>query len=516
MKSMKIKSTFIILAFLFGVEVNAQQKDSIRGDKGPTENPFDLTGESSRGFYGPDDRRDVTDAFGYEDFVRATAVQVPINNIGDGFMDCPSLREWLSDGDPSMKFADNVSFLDQPACGNCTGFLIAPDILVTAGHCVENMEDCENFAWVFDFTKELLHLDWADYVELDNDNVYTCDDILTTELVSGGGDWAVIRLKEKSDRKPYKFRISNKIADNEDVFMIGSPSGLPLKLADNAWVGYNGNDNYFEANLDAFGGNSGGPVFDASGWIEGILVRGERDFVYDQDCDCIKVSVLDEDAWDQEHVQRITRLPYDVLLEALYDNVEYAIREGNMERLRSYMAYTGLIDHSYTEERGRFEAIALEENNMEALMLIIENSDDGFNSEDGSGGLIFYAVENGNIELLEFLLEKGQNPNQLNEAGETAIFHAIEKGQMSALRLLLKRGANVNAEDNSSETAMFKAVRENELDAAYYLLSAGINVHAENYYGWTARKLAKKRKNKAFKKLLKRAEKGKYISLPAL
>lgn len=507
----------LLLCIIFGAYSGyAQQKDSVRGEKGPTENPFDLSGESSRGFYGPDDRRDVTDAFGYEDFVRATAVMVPLNKIGDGYMDCPSLREWLSDGDPSMQFADNVNFLDQPACGNCTGFLIAPDILVTAGHCVEKMADCENYAWVFDFTKELLHLDFADYVELDNDNVFGCDDILTTELVSGGGDWAVIRFNRKSDRKPYRFRISNKIADNEDVFMIGSPSGLPLKLADNAWVGYNGNTNYFEANLDAFGGNSGGPVFDAAGWIEGILVRGERDFVYDQDCDCIKVSVLEEDAWDQEHVQRITELPYEILLEALYDNIEYAIREQDMDRLKSYMAYTGLIDHSYTVDRGRFENIALQENNMEALMLIIENSESDFSGEEGSGGLIFYAVEKGNTELLEFLLKNGQNPNQTNEAGETAIFHAIENEQLDALRVLLKRGANVNARDNSNETAMFKAVREDNIDAAYYLLSADIDLSASNSYGWTARKLAKKWKRKAFKKLLKRAEKGKYIALPSL
>ena len=42
---------------------------------------------------------------------------------------------------------------------------------------------------------------------------------------------------------------------------------------------------YFVANLDTYGGNSGSAVFNTdTGLVEGILVRGENDFVYSNGC----------------------------------------------------------------------------------------------------------------------------------------------------------------------------------------------------------------------------------------
>ncbi|MFY0644959.1 MAG: ankyrin repeat domain-containing protein [Bacteroidia bacterium] len=498
-----IKTLLMLLFAVVSTTLNAQVKDTTRGEAGPTVDPFDLSGENSRGFYGEDDRRDVTDAYGYEDYARATAVMVRMDRIGDDYMDCPSLRDKLSSRYGTSKFHENVSFLDQPACGTCTGFLIAPDILVTAGHCIESMTDCENYAWVFDYTKELLHLDWADYVSLESENVYTCEDIISTELVSGGGDWAVIHLDRKSDRDPYRFRINDKIADYEDVYMIGSPSGLPLKLADDAWVSWNGNDQYFEANLDAFGGNSGGPVFDEAGWIEGILVRGQTDYIYDQECECVKVSVQGNFAYNQESVQRITKVPFDALLEALYNNVEYAIREGDIERLEKWMVYGGLVDHSYVVERGRFENIALEVNNMDALMMILENS------ESEMSGMMAFAIESKNLEFVKYLLENGTNPNEADEDGNTSIFWAIQHGNTEALKLLLERGANVNVTNNRGETAVFEAIRKYDYSSLRILVDNDVNLFKVDNNGWTARKYAKKRKYKTMKKWLKKAEKGK-------
>ena len=44
-------------------------------------------------------------------------------------------------------------------------------------------------------------------------------------------------------------------------------------------------DGYFVANLDTYGGNSGSAVFNAtSGKVEGILVRGENDYVWRGSC----------------------------------------------------------------------------------------------------------------------------------------------------------------------------------------------------------------------------------------
>jgi len=61
---------------------------------------------------------------------------------------------------------------------------------------------------------------------------------------------------------------------------------LPVKLSGGAAVrNLMGEVGYFTANLDTYGGNSGSAVFNnVTGEIEGVLVRGETDFVRQGNC----------------------------------------------------------------------------------------------------------------------------------------------------------------------------------------------------------------------------------------
>jgi len=72
------------------------------------------------------------------------------------------------------------------------------------------------------------------------------------------------------------------------LYVIGHPSGLPQKFADGAWV-RSVQSAYFTTNLDTYGGNSGSAVFNAAtDDVEGILVRGASDFVYDYESKCYR------------------------------------------------------------------------------------------------------------------------------------------------------------------------------------------------------------------------------------
>jgi hypothetical protein len=67
--------------------------------------------------------------------------------------------------------------------------------------------------------------------------------------------------------------------------VIGHPCGLPQKYAPGAQVRHNSAGPFFVANLDTYGGNSGSAVFNATNRaVEGILVRGENDFVTNGTC----------------------------------------------------------------------------------------------------------------------------------------------------------------------------------------------------------------------------------------
>jgi hypothetical protein len=127
-------------------------------------------------------------------------------------------------------------------------------------------------------------------------------------------DFALIRLTRKvTDRRILAFRTAGKIEDASEIVVIGHPTGLPTKVADGAFVRGNDNPFYFVTNLDTFGGNSGSAVFNAkTGVVEGILVRGETDYVIDPGKSCRVPNRCSMDSCRGEDVTRMTNLSEEI------------------------------------------------------------------------------------------------------------------------------------------------------------------------------------------------------------
>lgn len=169
-------------------------------------------------------------------------------------------------------------FANQITAASCSGFLVGEDLLVTAGHCITNQEDCAKYAWVFDFRLKF-KADKATTIA--PDAVYNCQEIIEHQLDSfNKNDYTLIRLNKKvTGRRPLQIRKQGKIQKGQEVVVIGHPTGLPTKIADKAFVRKR-KGKFFVANLDTYGGNSGSAVFNAkTGLVEGILVRGANDYV---------------------------------------------------------------------------------------------------------------------------------------------------------------------------------------------------------------------------------------------
>jgi hypothetical protein len=65
----------------------------------------------------------------------------------------------------------------------------------------------------------------------DMDDLYIGDKLVNRVYVEGGTDWAIVRLNRRVDtvkHKVAKIRTSGKINNNESVYVIGHPVGLPL------------------------------------------------------------------------------------------------------------------------------------------------------------------------------------------------------------------------------------------------------------------------------------------------
>ncbi len=195
-------------------------------------------------------------------------------------------------------------FSQQISAANCSGFLVAEDKIVTAGHCIRSEADCMNFKWVFDY-----RVDFSEQssVNVPKTSVYSCKKIISRSLDSvTKDDYAFIELDRKVlDRQPLKLRKSGKIEKGASLVVIGHPTGLPTKIADGANV-RSLQGKFFVANLDTYGGNSGSAVFNVeTEEVEGILVRGETDYVLNSALGCQVSNVCPADGCRGEDVTYI-------------------------------------------------------------------------------------------------------------------------------------------------------------------------------------------------------------------
>lgn len=239
--------------------------------------------------YGVDNRKDYFEiesagAKRNADSVVALFDASDVTDLGDG-----TSRLKVKRFKDAYRLCDSERFAAQPCGAFCSGVLIAPDIVASAGHCVDPdyLGSVEEIRFVFGF--RVTALDTATVV-VPNQNVYAGKEIIHHRLTTFATDWALIRLdRAVVNGRVAKLRPDGRIEADATIYVIGHPCGLPVKYAPGAKVTKNTAQSFFTANLDTYGGNSGSPVFNANHEVEGLLVRGKTDFVRRGNC---RVSVV--------------------------------------------------------------------------------------------------------------------------------------------------------------------------------------------------------------------------------
>ena len=249
----------------------------------PTQDLARLAQDRQRVVYGVDDRKDIYQVKNAKVRKAADAV-VAIVKASD--LEADGHGGWrlaTSSYKDEFRLCSNETFSSQPLGCFCSGFLVGPDVVATAGHCVKNNADLATMRFVFGFRMVDLSTPRTSFAAND---VYEGAALIGRKLTSTQTDWALIRLaRAVVGRSPVAFRTAGKIAAAQKLFVIGHPCGLPQKYAPGASVRDNTPAAFFVANLDTYGGNSGSPVFNATNHkVEGILVRGENDFVKSGSC----------------------------------------------------------------------------------------------------------------------------------------------------------------------------------------------------------------------------------------
>ncbi len=260
--------------------------------------------KSLRVIYGEDGRKDIFETTNpsYLEMAKSTAAMIDSSGMRKIGNEVQIYGTILS----NLGICRSERFSDQVSAAGCSGFLVAPNKLVTAGHCITSMADCQAQKWVFDYKISSAN---QRTITVPATSVYGCKSILSRKLTPlTKNDYALIELdRTVEDRQPVKFRSAGKVSKGDALVVIGHPSGLPTKIADGATV-RSLNHRYFKANLDTFGGNSGSPVFNVkTEEVEGILARGENDYVPGPN-GCLVANVCQNDSCRGEAVTFITNV----------------------------------------------------------------------------------------------------------------------------------------------------------------------------------------------------------------
>lgn len=205
----------------------------------------------------------------------------------------------------SLNVCQDVRYVKELTVDSCTAFLIAPDLMATAGHCVQEASDCENKIVAFDVNESSQK---TDHYKVSNSKIYECQEIVAQSF-NESGDYSIFRLKRKTGRTPLKLRTSGEVSSKDKVFMMGHPLGQPLKMSPSVSPTDLSSISSFKAPLNSFVGNSGSPVINAKTLkVEGILVNGAEDFLLDEINQCYRFQVHEVNAGNGEGVSRINEI----------------------------------------------------------------------------------------------------------------------------------------------------------------------------------------------------------------
>lgn len=258
--------------------------------------------------YAPEDNRlNIEEVLSplLRDYARATLAKVDKSSLiplGEDSFELIGFKLGVS-----RHMCTDERFFDEIMAVSCTGFLIGDDLVATAGHCLSHSESCNDDLWIFDFTNN---------TKVKKENIYKCKEVVMRVLDRDKRiDYAVIRLQKKTiDRPILSLREVGEPLMDDELALLGHPSGLPLKIARGGRIRDLSADNYITTTLDAFHGNSGSPVINMrTGLVEGILVEGEDDYEIDYVNNCRRVKVCNRGECRGEDITRATLISQELL-----------------------------------------------------------------------------------------------------------------------------------------------------------------------------------------------------------
>jgi V8-like Glu-specific endopeptidase len=183
----------------------------------------------------------------------------------------------------------------QQDLSSCTGTLIAPDLVLCAGHCVSDANDLNGLSGsvTFDFQTNCDGTRPSGY----GPKFYKVNKTIRANAQVSGLDYSLLQLKTPVPGVAAISLRSDLPAANDEVFEVRHPQAITKKVsarhtgaqAKISNIEFDNGFRYLRANCDLTGGSSGSALFDMLGRIIGIAdISGHcaNGFLYITEADC--------------------------------------------------------------------------------------------------------------------------------------------------------------------------------------------------------------------------------------